>query len=119
MNCSCNTMYCSSATTDDTYVRLIPNMNVKTLTNTDTYGLVICSNAGATANRPVLITTDLGDIPVLCKAGNTVYANQLNTRVRYSVMYGNENEDYENGQFVIQNCINPRSAISAIPPQSI
>ena len=113
MNFSCNTIYCSNAITEGTAVRLIPNMDVKTLTNTGCYGLILCCGAAATANLPVLITTDLGDIPVLCKAGNTVYANQLKTRVRYSIMYGNENDNYENGQFVIQNCICPRSAIAS------
>lgn len=112
MNCNCNTMYCSSATTDEDSVKLVPNMNVKTLINTETYGLIICTGAAASANRPVFITTSIGDIPVLCKAGNTVYANQLKTRMRYTVMYGDENENYTDGQFVIQNCIDPRSAIT-------
>ena len=112
MNCNSNTMYCSSATTGTESVTLIPNMNVKTLTNTETYGLIVCTGTAATANRPVFIETALGEIPVLCKAGNTVYANQLKTRMRYTVMYGNENSNYENGQFVIQNCLCPRSTIS-------
>lgn len=118
MNCSCNTMYCSSATTGDTYVRLIPNMDVKTLTNTETYGLVLCCGAAATANLPVLITTDIGDIPVLCKAGNVVYANQLKTRIRYTLMYGNDNDNYDNGQFVIQNCLCPKS-VGTVTTRSI
>lgn len=112
MNCSCNTMYCSSAETTQTTVELIPNMDVKTLTNTETYGLVLCCSAAASANLPVFIKTDLGNIPVLCKAGNTVYANQLKTRMRYTIMYGNENDNYTEGQFVIQNCLSPRSAIT-------
>ncbi len=113
MSCNCNTIYCSNVTTDDTSVILVPNRNVKNVVNTSTYGLVICNNAAATANLPVFITTNIGDIPVLCKAGNTVYANQLKTRMRYTLMYGNENNNYKEGQFVIQNCICPKSTISS------
>lgn len=113
MNCNCNTIYISNVTTTDTGVVLIPNREVKNLTNIECYGLVICCNAAATANLPVFIQTTLGNIPVLCKAGNTVYANQLKTRMRYTIMYGNENAGYADGQFVIQNCICPRSTIAA------
>ena len=105
MNCCNNTMYCSRAETTGTGVVLIPNMDVRVLTNTEDYGLIVCCSAVASANLPVFIQTSLGNIPVLCKAGNTVYANQLKTRVRYSVMFGNENDNYPDGQFVIQNCI--------------
>ena len=119
MNCSCNTIYCSTATTSTTGVVLIPNMTVRNLVNTNTYGLIICTNAGATANLPVYIQTALGNIPVLCKAGNTVYANQLNTRMRYTIMYGNQNTNYPLGQFVIQNCINPRSDTVASADESV
>ena len=28
----------------------------------------------------------------------------------YTIMYGNENDNYANGQFVIQNCVKPRAA---------
>jgi len=109
MNYSCQTMYCSTVETTTTEVVLIPNRAIKNLVNTETYGLVICCNAAASANLPVFIRTNIGDIPVLCKAGNTMYANQLNTRVRYPIMYGNANENYENGQFVITSCVNPKS----------
>jgi len=112
MSCNCNTMYCSTAETTQTTVVLVPNRAIKNLINTSTYGLVICSNAAATANLPVFIRTNIGDIPVLCKAGNTVYANQLDTRIRYTIIYGNDNDNYENGQFVIQNCICPKSVSS-------
>ena len=107
--CTCQTIFCSSAETTDTGVILIPNREVKNLVNTETYGLVICNNAAASANLPVYIQTTIGNIPVLCKAGNTVYANQLDTRVRYPIMYGNQNDNYTEGQIVITSCINPRS----------
>ena len=111
MNCNNQTIYCSTAETTDTEVILIPNRDIRNLVNTQTYGLVICNNAAATANLPVFIRTNIGDIPMLCKAGNTMYANQLNTRVRYPIMYGNQNDNYENGQIVVTSYVNPRSTI--------
>lgn len=112
-----NTMYCSSVATTDTEVILVPNREVRNLTNAGCYGLVICCGAAAAANLPVFIRTAVGDIPVLCKAGNTMYANQLNTRIRYPIMYGNQNENYINGQFVITSRVCPRAAATA--PESI
>ena len=110
---NCRTMLCSTIEQTDTAIILIPNREVKNIVNVETYGLVLCNNLAATANLPVFIRTDVGDIPVLCKAGNTVYANQLNTRVRYPIIYGDMNINYPDGQFVILSCINPRSAIAA------
>lgn len=109
--CNCQTMYCSTAETTTDEVILIPNRTVKNLVNTETYGLVICCSAAAAENLPVFIQTNGGNIPVLCKAGNTMYANQLNTRVRYPIMYGNQNDNYKDGQFVITTCVNPKSGL--------
>lgn len=106
----CNTIYVSSATTTEDSVVLIPNRAIKTLENTGFYHLIICCNATATSNLPVFIQVNGVNIPVLCKAGNTVYSSQLQKRVNYSIMYGNENAGYVNGQFVIQNRLCPRSA---------
>ena len=117
MNCNCQTIYCSTVETTDTTVVLIPNRDIKNLVNTGSYGLVICTGE-ATANLPVFIRTDLGDIPVLCKAGNTMYANQLSTRVRYPIMYGNGNTNYTLGQFVITSCVRPKS-VSSTAQESI
>ena len=105
----CNTMYISNVTMTATNAVLVPNQEVKNLTNCGSYKIVICCNATATSNLPVLIQTSLGDIPVLCRAGNTLYANQLQKRRCYSIMYGNDNINYEEGQFVIQNCVSPKS----------
>lgn len=110
-----NTIFCSTVETTDTGVILIPNRTVKNISNTGCYGLVICNNAVATANLPVFIQTTIGNIPVLCKAGNTMYANQLNTRVRYPIMYGNQNDNYPEGQFVITSRVCPKAAIAATP----
>ena len=106
----CNTIYCSNAITGDDSVTLVPNRAIKTLENTGCYRLVICCNATATANLPVFIQVNGVNIPVLCKAGNTVYANQLQKRKSYAIMYGNGNPDYTNGQFVIQDRICPRAS---------
>ena len=112
MNCNCQTIYSSSVETTTTEVVLIPNREIKNVVNAQTYGLVICNNAAATANLPVFIRTAIGDIPVLCKAGNTMYANQLNTRIKYPIIYGNQNDNYELGQFVVLSCVNPRATIT-------
>lgn len=106
----CNTIYVSSATTSENSVVLVPNRAIKTLENTGSYRLVICCNATATANLPVFIQVNGVNIPVLCKAGNTVYSSQLQKRVSYGIMYGNGNAGYTNGQFVIQDRICPISA---------
>lgn len=107
---NCNTIICSSVTTTDTGVILIPNREVRNLANTGDYRLIIACNVEATANLPLFIQTALGDIPVLCKYGNELLANQVNKRVNYPIGYGNQNPNYENGQFVILscNCLNPR-----------
>lgn len=107
---NCNTIFCSNATTTDTTVVLVPNRTIETLTNTGCYKLIICCSATAESNLSVFIQVGTTNIPVLCKAGNTIYANQLQKRKCYTIMYGNENDNYANGQFVIQNCVKPRAA---------
>ena len=109
MNCNCNTIYVSNVITTDSNVVLIPNQEIKTLENVGCYRLVICSNAIATNNLPVQIQVGTVRIPMLCHAGNLVYSSQLQKRRNYPIMYGNENPDYTNGQFVIQGNICPRA----------
>lgn len=106
----CNTIYCSNAITNDDSITLVPNQEIKTLENVGCYRLVICCNATATANLPVNIQVGEDEIPVLCHAGNIVYANQLQKRRSYPIIYGDQNPGYVNGQFVIQGNINPRAA---------
>ena len=115
MSCNCKTMICSTIEQQDTAIILIPNKEVKKLVNTETYGLIISNNIAATVNLPVFIKTNIGNIPVLCKAGNTIYANQLNTRERYPIIYGDMNDNYPYGQFVILSCVEPRAVTAAIP----
>ena len=102
----CNdTIICSSLTTGTNEVVLIPNRAIKTLINTGNYRLIIaCNITEPTGNFPVSIQVGENNIPVLCKYGNQVLANQLNRRVNYPIGYGNQNAGYTNGQFVIQSC---------------
>lgn len=104
---NCNTIICSNLTTGTNNVVLIPNQPIKTLVNTGNYRLVLaCNIPEATANYPVFIQVGENNIPVLCKYGNQVLANQLNRRINYPIGYGNENTGYVNGQFVILSCCN-------------
>lgn len=111
----CNdTIICSSLTTGTDNVVLIPNRTIKNLVNTGNYRLIIaCNIPEPTANNPVFIQIGENNIPLLCKYGNELLANQLNKRVNYPLGYGNQNTNYTNGQFVITscNCINPRGTI--------
>ena len=114
---NCNTIYVSNATTTDTTVVLVPNRAIKTLENTGSYRLVICCNATAEANLPVYIQVGTTPVPVLCKAANVIYSSQLQKRRSYAIMYGNENENYTNGQFVVQGNVCPRA--SEIPSVTV
>lgn len=115
-----NTIYVSNANTTDDMIVLIPNREIKTLTNCGCYRLVICCNATATANLPVFIQVNGENIPVLCKAGNTMYANQLQKRKNYGIMYGNDNTNYTLGQFVVQDKVCSKStSLPANPPVSL
>ena len=112
---NCNTIVCSNLTTGTNNVVLIPNQTIKNLTNTGNYRLVIATNIPeATANYPVFIQVGTNNVPVLCKYGNEVLANQLNRRVNYPIGFGNENTNYTDGQFVILSCcgMNKRGTIT-------
>lgn len=110
---NCNTMVISSATTTGSGVILIPNQEVKTLTNATCYKLIIACNVEATANLPVFIQTALGNIPVLCRFSDTLYANQLNKRTMYRIGYGNANDNYTLGQFTMQCNVCPKAETAA------
>lgn len=104
-----NTMLISSVETTDTGVILVPNREVKTLTNATCYKIIIACNVEATANLPIYIQTVLGNIPVLCRFSNTLYANQLRKRAMYRIGYGNANENYDLGQFTMQSNVCPKA----------
>lgn len=104
-----DTMCISSVTTTGTGVILIPNQEVRTLTNATSYRLIIACNVEATENLPVFIQTALGNIPVLCRYSNTLYANQLQKRTMYRIGYGDANDNYTLGQFTMQSNVCPKS----------
>lgn len=104
--CVCNTIYITSLTTTDTGVVLVPNrvITATNLANTDKYELIIACGLKATNSLPLFIQTSAGNIPVLCKFANPVYSNQLQTRYRYCIGFGNQNTTpYPLGQFVVMN----------------
>lgn len=103
--CNCNTIYITSLTTTSTGVVLIPNRTITqtNLANTFNYNLVIACGLKATNSLPVFIQTSAGNIPLLDKYANPVYSNQLRTRTRYCIGYGNTNTNYALGQFIVRN----------------
>ena len=113
MNCV-QTIICSKTETTDTGVILIPNVAI-TPTNLSEYRLIIACNVNTpTANEQLFIQTSAGNCPVLCKYGNTLLANQVNKRVPYPLLFGNQNASYATGQFVIASCacLNPRGVVT-------
>lgn len=107
----CNTIVVSNVTTGTNEIVLVPNTPIKNVINLSTYKLIIaCSTPEATANYPVAIQVGENNVPLLCKYGNQVLANQLNRRTVYCIGYGSENSGYTNGQFSVFNtrCLNAR-----------
>ena len=106
-----NTMYISSAVPTATSIVLVPNREVKVLTNATCYRMIIACNVEATSNLPVFIRTALGDIPVLCRFSNTLYANQIKKRTMYRIGYGDANDNYALGQFTMQSNVCPKANV--------
>jgi len=114
MGCCIKNIICSKTETTDTGVILIPN-NTLTPSNLSEYRLVIACNVNTpTANEQLFIQTNAGNCPVLCRYGNTLLANQVNKRVSYPLLYGNQNASYTEGQFVIASCacLNSRGVVT-------
>lgn len=114
---NCNTVVCSQCEVLDNLVVLIPNRAITNLTNLGNYRLILACNINTPAsNYPIAIQVGDNNIPVLCRYGNEILANQINKRVNYPLCYGNENSSYVNGQFTIPNCncLNPRGTESAV-----
>lgn len=103
--CNCNRIYITSLTTTSTGVVLIPSRQIQqiNLTNTGKYELIIACGLKATNSLPIFIQTSAGNIPLLDKFANPVFSNQLRTRYKYCLGYGNENTNYTLGQFVVFN----------------
>lgn len=94
----------SSTTTTGTGVILVPNTPI-TPSNLNRFRLIIACNVNTpTANEVVYVQTTAGNVPLLCRYGNNLLANQLNKRVPYLVLFGNQNASYANGQFVLASC---------------
>lgn len=120
--CNCNTIYITSLTTTSTGVVLIPNRTITqtNLANTFNYNLVIACGLKATNSLPVFIQTSAGNVPLLDKYANPVYSNQLKTRTRYCVGYGNTNTNYTLGQFIVKNNLCCAcSSVSSVSTNSI
>lgn len=99
-----DTIIINNVTAGTNEIILVPNRTIKNVTNTGNYKLVIaCSTPDATANYPVAIQVGDNNIPLLCKYGNQILANQLNRRTVYCIGYGDNNSTYANGQFVLFN----------------
>ena len=111
MACNCRpiqTIQISSVTTTDTGVVLIPSNTIENddLINLFKYRLIIPCNLSASSVLPVYIQTALGNIPLLCsRSGNSVMSNNIRKMTNYILVYGNENSEYEDGQFVLRNSV--------------
>ena len=73
------------------------------LTNDFKYGLIVACGLKATNSLPVFIQTSAGNVPLLDKFANPVFSNQLKTRTKYCIGYGNQNTNYTLGQFIVFN----------------
>ena len=72
-----------------------------TLENLENYCLVIAQSLpDGFGTLPVVISNGTTIIPVMCKKGNTLRADQIRTRVRYSITYGNDPV-----HIMVNNCV--------------
>lgn len=62
----------------------------KTLENLENYCLIICQPIPAGMTIPVVVANGAAIIPVECKKGNLLRADQMKARRRYSATYGND-----------------------------
>lgn len=110
-NCNCNctpvqTIKIASITTTDTGVILVPSTTIveTDLTNLFRYILIIPCTLTTETVLPIYVQTALGNIPVLSsKSANPIISNQIRKMTNYSLIYGNQNSEYANGQFVLRN----------------
>lgn len=76
----------------------IPSTELENLTN---YCFIICQNLPIGSGTLPVVVDDGGTILSLeCKKGNYIHADQLSTRKRYSVTYGNDPL-----HLMINNCV--------------
>lgn len=69
--------------------------------NLENYCLVIAQSLPTESNvLPVVISNGTDTIPVMCRKGNTIRADQVRTRCRYSITYGNDPV-----HIMVNNCV--------------
>ena len=98
-----DTIFITKYTSTTCSVDLVPSRAVKleNLGDRCKYFLIIGCGLKTSKSAMIRITTDKGEVPLLDKFGNNVYSNQLSTRKRYVVGYGNNNQEYDKGQFIL------------------
>lgn len=66
-----------------------------TLTNLKDYCLITCQSIpSGVGTLPVVISNGTATIPVLCRKGNTLRADQIRSRRKYKVTYGNDTSHF-------------------------
>lgn len=76
----------------------IPSMDLENLTD---YCLIICQSFPTGSDALPVVINDGGTVvPLLCKKGNNIHADQLCTRRKYNVTYGNDPI-----HLLINNCV--------------
>ena len=82
----------------------------QTFTNLERRCLVIAQSLPAGANNlPVVINSGEDTIPLLVRTGNNLRADQIRSRRRYKIIYGNDPVHFSLERLV------PRSCFSSIP----
>ena len=105
-NCNNNNIYIHKIVNTGETIELVPNRDIKleNLGDMCYYNLILGCGLQCTESLPLIIGIADAKIPVLDKFGNTVYFNQIKrTRYRWCFSYGNRNELYTVGQFVVHN----------------
>lgn len=79
-----------------------------TLINLKEYCLITCQSIPSNAGTlPVVISNGTATIPVLCRKGNKLRADQIRSRRKYKVVYGNDTS-----HFLVESPVCPTSYVS-------
>lgn len=96
-NCSCNQCKKLIKSTSVAIANSAPNQVLAVtipqtvFENLQNYCLVLCQAIPSGAGTlPVVLVNGTTSIPVMCKKGNTLRADQVKSRCRYSITYGND-----------------------------
>ena len=103
-NCECvKRIKISSIVQNSTGVVLIPSKTLYPLDNCQNVEMIICTSIPSiTTILPVFISTSIGNLPVLCRIGNSFMIDQLNSRRCYHMAFGNNPN-----HFLIKDCVCP------------